>query len=181
MTRHLAIISVVTFLAPASAYAQNPLAPPSGFVGGSPVQLQVVISRTRGEKKISSMPYLLSVKPPDRFGAQVRVGSQVPISTTVDGKQTVIFRDIGTSVDAQVMPLQDGRYSVTLNIDETAVYGDTQEPFKLTVVTPVPVTRMYRSSNTLHMRDGETSQFTAGTDPMTGDTVRVDVTLKVTK
>lgn len=179
MTRRLLVIGLAAALFPVTASAQNPGMPSANI--GPPVQLQVVISRTRGEKKISSMPYVMSVKPNERFGAQVRVGSQVPISTTVDGKQTVIFREIGTSMDAQVTLLQDGRYSVTLNIEESAVYGDTQEPFKLQVMTPVPVTRMYRSSNTLYMREGQTSQFGVGTDPMTGDSVRVDVTLTVTK
>lgn len=179
MTRRALVVCLAALVSVPAAAQNNPGMPSPAI--GPPVQLQVVISRTRGDKKIASLPYVMSVKPNERFGAQVRVGSQVPISTTVDGKQTVIFRDIGTSMDAQVTLLQDGRYSVTLNIEETAVYGDTQEPFKLGVVTPVPVTRMYRSSNTLYMREGQTSQFGVGTDPMTGDSVRVDVTVNVTK
>lgn len=162
-----------------SASAQNPPMPSPAI--GPPVQLQVVISRIRGEKKVASMPYVMSVKPNERFGAQVRVGSQIPVSTTVEGKPTTVFRDIGTSMDAQVTLLQDGRYVVTLNIEETAVYGDTQEPFKLPIAPTLPVLRHYRSSNTQHMSVGQTSQFGVGTDPMTGDSVRVDVTLNVTK
>ena len=179
--RFVILCYAALFLLPAAADAQPPVQRDAQRAG--PVQLQVVIARYRSEKKVAEMPYMLSVKTTgdQPRGGQLRIGSQIPISTTVDGKPTVIFRDIGMGIDAQASVLEDGRYAVSLNIDETAVYAASQEPFKLQVVAPAPVLRLYRASNTMFMKEGQTSQFTAGTDPMTGDTVRVDVTLTVPK
>jgi hypothetical protein len=47
--------------------------------------------------------------------------------------------------------------------------------------TALPVIRTFRASNNLVLRDGQTRQFTAGADRITGEVVKVDVTLKVAK
>jgi hypothetical protein len=45
----------------------------------------------------------------------------------------------------------------------------------------MPVFRSFRSTNTLVLRDGQTRQFTAATDRVSGEVVRIDVTLNVVK
>ena len=94
--------SVVVFgsILGASVRAQEP---PKGPV---PLRLQVVISKYQGDKKISSLPYTVSVNS-DRARASLRMGGQVPIVTTVtvgqgaEAKQqpSVQYRDVGTSID----------------------------------------------------------------------------------
>ena len=44
-----------------------------------------------------------------------------------------------------------------------------------------PVIRTFQVTNSVHLKDGETTQFTAATDRITGEVVRVEVTLKVLK
>ena len=41
--------------------------------------------------------------------------------------------------------------------------------------------RNFEAENTLVLRDGQTRQFTAAADRVTGEVVKVDVTLKVAK
>jgi len=45
----------------------------------------------------------------------------------------------------------------------------------------VPVFRAFRARNTLVLRDGQTRTFTAAADRVSGEMVRVEVTLHVLK
>ena len=49
------------------------------------------------------------------------------------------------------------------------------------VATTLPVIRSFRASNNVVLKDGQTRQFTAAADRITGEVVKVDVTLKVAK
>ena len=142
-----------------------------------PVQVQVVISRYRNDKKISSLPYALSARV-GQGAARLQVGGNVPVPSG-DGKG-VTYRNIGTLITVVARALEDGRYEIDVNVSETAVAGDNAQSLN---VTPgvAPVLRSYSSDMTLAMRNGQTAQFAAATDPLTGDVVRVDVTLTVPK
>jgi hypothetical protein len=50
-----------------------------------------------------------------------------------------------------------------------------------TPATSLPVIRSFRVSNNVVLKDGQTRQFTAAADRITGEVVKVDVTLKVAK
>jgi hypothetical protein len=181
--------SLMTVVA-ATAGAQDPQAIPGGkpVTAAAPVQLQIVISRTRGDKKISSMPHVLTVRPDDvrNLWARLRVGAQIPIPNAAPPAGATVtpsaysFKEIGTSIDATANAQPDGRYQVNLSISETSVYGEGSEPQNLRGGA-IPALRSYQSTNSVFLREGQTSQFTAGTDPLTGDIVRVDVTLTVPK
>jgi hypothetical protein len=45
----------------------------------------------------------------------------------------------------------------------------------------MPAFRNFKSRNRLLLRDGQTRQYTAATDRITGETVRIEVSLKVVK
>jgi hypothetical protein len=45
----------------------------------------------------------------------------------------------------------------------------------------MPVFRNFKTRTTLLLRDGQSRQFTAATDRVSGETVRIDVTLRVVK
>lgn len=155
-----------------------------------PIQVQVVVSRYRQDKKISSTPYSLSVKPGAPRGANLRLQTSVPVTQTAftptptdaNAKPAVVsynYRDIGISMDVNVsQPLEDGRYEVTVIISESSLSTDTRPPGTANVPTLV---RSYASQNVLALRDGQPSQYTAATDPVSGEVVRVDVTLNVPK
>jgi uncharacterized protein YgiM (DUF1202 family) len=44
-----------------------------------------------------------------------------------------------------------------------------------------PVLRSYQSTNTLFLKDGQTTQFTAASDRISGEVVRVEVKATVVK
>ena len=164
-----------------------------------PLDIEVVISRYQGEKKVSSLPYALTVNAPYQHAGrlevapltQLRMGGQVPLPTMApavgpDGKSItgftgggpIQYKEIGTSIDARgrwlVSPA--GAFEVWISVQEDAVATPQGAS-----ATTLPVIRTLRASNNLVLRDGQTRQFTAAPDRITGEVVKVDVTLKVLK
>src|SRR5687767_1696101 len=96
------MLALVVTVASAGVVAQDQKQPPAKAQDAPqaapkpsiPLQLQIVISTYQGEKKIGSVPYVLSVNAVPRpfagRGAQLRMGTRVPVPTTkqptVDGK-----------------------------------------------------------------------------------------------
>jgi len=199
--RTLAIAGLVSSWFGLSLAAQTPAAPAPTSQGSTsepasprqdPVQLQVVIGRSRDGRRISNKPYSLSAKmgrdtQPNERGASLRIGAQLPLpnnpAVAADGSRQAsgyIFRTIGTNIDAAVFPRDNDRFAVTLWVSESSVYSELQQPAQLKP-GDAPVLRSYESTNTLMLRDGQTGHFAAGTDPISGDLVTVDVTLNLLK
>lgn len=197
MTHRTLVFVMVGLLTPLPAAAQQvvtPIAPrpeaerPEYQV--IPLDIHVVISRVQDTKKISSVPYSLAVNASlDRPPSQLRMGASIPVSSNppagsagaaVAPTTTIRYNDIGTNLDCQAQPLEDGRFDVRLTVEDTSVYSNTQDR-SLPTVGDMPVFRTFRVSNTLVLRDGQTRQFTAATDRVSGEIVRIDVTLRVVK
>ena len=88
MTKSLPVIALVTALTSTAVRAQDkPAAAPAPAPAraaaqqATPLRIQIVISRYQGEKKISSLPYTLSVNAPNHGTnrASLRMGAQVPV------------------------------------------------------------------------------------------------------
>jgi len=84
------------------------------------------------------------------------------------------------NIDCGATALEDGRFEVTLTINESSVATDPQDA-KTTSASGYPVLRSYQSTNTLFVKDAQTTQFTAATDRVSGEVVRVEVKLTVVK
>jgi hypothetical protein len=152
-----------------------------------PLKLDVVISRQAADKKISSMPYSmwLTANSPERQ-ASLRLGVQVPVPNTVipplkEGEKaepirSFSYRDIGTNIDASATSAAEGRYAVAITLTDSGL-NSKGEP------TPggAPMLRNFTSRFFLLLRDGQTATYMSATDPVTGETLRVEVTLSVLK
>jgi len=154
-----------------------------------PLSLDVVVSRYQGEKKISSLPYVLAVNTNDNSPGgvcQLRMGAQVPVPTTIISNkdavptQSFTYRDIGTNIDCSARTLDDGVFQLRLNVEDTSVYTNAQAGATPTV-EQMPVFRTFRSTNTLVLRDGQSREFTAAADRVNGEVIRIAVTLRVVR
>ena len=160
-----------------------------------PLQVQIVISRYQGERKISSLPYTLVVNA-NLNKTSLRLGSQVPIVSTSytptapdnkDAKpaplQSYQYKQIGTNIDCTARTLPDGRFQLDLAVDDQSVYSDdrsTKAPAGVTIAA-IPSFLSFTSTNTVILKDGQSMQYTTATDKVTGEVTKLDVTLTVVK
>jgi hypothetical protein len=156
--------------------------------------VDVTVARYLGEKRLSSTPYSLSVLP-DNKRSSLRMGGDVPVPTTTltpatkEGEKAVAgtsysYRGVGTNIDV-VCTNVDGtpaarQYRITVTIDENSIYADDVAP-ATAKTTGAPAFRSFKSTNTFSLRDGQSVDYTAATDRLSGEVYRVTVKLTVIK
>lgn len=151
-----------------------------------PLKVTVVFSEYDGEKKLSSLPYVLFLKAAeehkDYFGT-VRMGVRVPIWT--GGKDSAIqYQDVGSNIDCEARATRDDRYLLELSLERSSIYTTKEERSadqRSDEQPHQPLVRQFRANLALMLRDGQTTQSTLATDPLNGHIIRVDVTLNVVK
>jgi hypothetical protein len=158
-----------------------------------PLKVTVVLSRYQGEKRMSSMPYSMGVTASGWGPAPkstLRMGVDVPVQVTVigqtDGKSTAgtsyNYRNVGTNIDCQASfeSTAAGVFQLALTVSDSSIGLDTSK--KAAGAMPdIPSFRNFNSSFTALLRDGQTTQYTSATDPVTGELMKIDVTLNVMK
>jgi hypothetical protein len=163
----------------------------------TPLQVQVTVSRYTGDKKTSSMPYVLTVNAGasaitlnNAENSRLRMGSQVPVpspgfasikradgSTGTEQRRTYNYQEIGTNIDCKARSMGDGRFELGISVEEKSVFTDVKDA--ALDGASIPVIRSFQTSQNLILRNGESRQFTAATDRVTGEVVRIDVMLTV--
>ena len=186
--RFAVLVVLIGLAAPAWAQEQK-AAPASATLASTMLKVQVVLSRYQGDKKVSSLPYTLMVTSDDRNRntgrANLRLGTQVPITTMTKQSSeanaplvpSVQYRDVGTNIDCIVTALEDGRFKLDVTVEDSSV--ETSQPSGAT--NTHPVFRSFRVSDSMLLRDGQTAQSSTGTDKVSADVRKVDVTLTVVK
>lgn len=153
-----------------------------------PLEIQVVIARYQGEKRVSSMPYVMAVNANGapaslNMGADVAIPSG-PITPPADGKPSPVvmynYRSIGTNIVCGATTADEGRFDLNISIDDSSVFVK-EDGAPSTGVGNMPAFRSFKSRNTLLLRDGQTRQYTAATDRVSSETIRIEVMLKVVK
>ena len=189
MKKCFAVLAVLIALAtPGWAQEQKP-APASPAPASYSLKVQVLLSRYQADKKVSSLPYTLMVTTDERNRnvgrGTLRLGTQVPITTMARQSNeasaplvpTVQYRDVGTNIDCIVTALEDGRFKVDVTVEDssidTAPAGATGNAH--------PSFRSFRATDSMLLRDGQTAQSSTGTDKVSADVWKVDVTLTVVK
>ena len=188
----LALFGLLSLTSGVSLTAQEPGAQ-AGSVRPEVVhaRVRVVLSKFQGEKRVSSIPYELSVRT-DGPRAQLRMGTQVPVPfsfrmAAADAKEPqntapvpVNYKDVGTNIDCGVRALGEGRYSIDISLEDASVSVDRQAS-QDGLLAGAPQFRSIRSTATLLLRDGQSTQFIAGTDKVSGETLQVDVSMSIVK
>ena len=94
------------------------------------------------------------------------------------------MHDIGTNMDCTATPLDDGRFRIALAVNHSSVNENDQRHLQVTIPRPgdtAQLIRSFTSSFSLLLRDRETGQSIVATDPVTGEVMKIDVTLAVVK
>lgn len=160
---------------------------------GAALRVQVVIARFLDEKKQASLPYtfVLSARPSSTCSTnrvQMRMGVDTPVPVvTFDAADpnkpqstSVQYKTVGTNIDSSADDLGDGRFRLFLNVENSSTLpsgqaraGDSLSAF--------PLFRKFDIAAHAILRDGQSTQAVASTDPVTGEVVKIDVTLNVVK
>ena len=191
----LRFVSVVVLVAAAVVPARAQQRPEA-----VPLKVTVVLSRYQGEKRVSSMPYTLGVtakEGPSAPRTTLRMGVDVPVLQTVFGgggagdnatlpQSSYTYRNVGTNIDctASLDPAMNGVFQLMMTVSDTSVglgAAATKPSTPSAVMADVPTFRSFNSSFTALFRDGQTTQYTSATDPLSGEVMKIDVTLNVMK
>ena len=166
---------------PQPTSAASPARPQVGL------RVQIVLARYQGEKKISSLPYVLGVVS-NGAKTSLRVGTQLPIASSVFGagaqpSTSYSYRDLGTNIDCQAQDSAGGTYNLAITISDSSVQLESAEgsATKKATVPDVPAFRAFNASFSMLLRDGQTTQYASATDSVSGEVVKIDVTLNVLK
>jgi hypothetical protein len=195
--------ALLLFAGPTVKAQEKPAAETSAPEVVEPARLQIILTEYDGTKKISSMPYsvpfILSHTP---LTSSLRMGVRVPVSTTSKaGESSLTYIDVGTNIDVSDIdyrmnqnhvPATPGRFSVDIKIDRSSLYvpsrdkdGHIDGGKDWTAGEPPPgnepMIRQFRGDVTLLLRDGQESEATVATDPLTGRVLKVQAILNVLK
>jgi hypothetical protein len=157
------------------------------------LRVQLVITRFQGEKKVASLPYTLLVTA-GGARARMRMGVDTPVpvtSTSESGKQTlsIQYRNVGTNIDCAAWDKGDGRYQLSIGVENSSALALEKGPSSGVNPAPLldanptgsPLFRRFDANLDPWLRDGQTVQTVASTDPVSGEVVKIDVTLNVVK
>jgi hypothetical protein len=163
--------------------ALETIRPPERRAPGPMLRVQVVIARFKGENKIASLPYTFSVTVEGRT-ARMRMGVDTPVAVTTaaaDASKPATtsfqYRNVGTNIDCTARDAGDGRYLLQLAVENSSAY--LGGPLADANASGSPLFRRFDTNIESVLRDGQTIQTIASTDPVTGEVVKIDVTLNV--
>jgi hypothetical protein len=176
------------------AAEDTPKAARQGVPNPTQLKVQLVVSRYLGEKKVSSLPYLLWVTVDDHLVTNLRMGVDVPVATIVFGggtgtpgtpapAQSYSYRNVGTSIDCSAIAVTSA-FKVTITLSDSSIQFDPKQGTATAAkagIVDAPAFRTFTSKFSIVLRDGQTAQYTSATDPISGEILKVDVTLNVVK
>jgi hypothetical protein len=193
----LAIALAALAFAPIAAQEPAPAPKPTQSGGPNPanqipLKVQFVLSRLKGEQKISSTPYMLGVLS-NAQKTSLRMGIQVPVIQTVFGamskdgaasipQSSFTYRDVGTNIDCGAQNMGNGLFNLVITVQDSSIQLDraaTQQQKQL--MPDVPAFRSFNASFAMMLRDGQTMQYASATDPVSGEVMRIDVSLALAK
>ena len=145
------------------------------------LRVQLVIARFQGEKKLASLPYTFVVTAGGNR-ARMRMGVDTPIPTTTTSSETgkalttYQYKNVGTNIDCSALDRGDGHYQLSIGVENSSALTGVGAS-----VEGVPLFRRFETNLDPLMRDGQSVQTVASTDPVTGEVVKIDVTLNVVR
>jgi hypothetical protein len=185
------VLTALLVLASATTAAQSAQRP---VLQETPLQINVVLSRHQEGKLVSSLPFTVIVGSTEQgVRASLRMGVDVPIGTTTTsstrGTSTETtttttkpeYRHVGTAIDATATTLADGRFRIWINAQDSSIYNTGPEGPQSIRAADAMAFRTFTMSNTLTMAVGETKQFAVATDRVSGEMLKLDVTLSAAK
>lgn len=185
--RLVTVLGALLCLAFATASSRGEDASAQGAAATKVARVQVTIERYQGERKIGSAPYTI-LTTTSGTPVKLRMGVEVPVAYAStggkDGSTTNLqYKSVGTNFDCEVRE-QGDRYLVGMDIENSSAYsasGKSPEPARNDAASQAPLFRSFNVKYDVPIQDGQTLQTVASTDPVTGEVVKIELTLKIIK
>jgi hypothetical protein len=150
----------------------------------NPVRVTVTLTEFEGTKILSTLPYDI---PCPTAEAKMKIGYRIPYVSKPQAP--VEFQDIGTMLDCFARPRDSsGVYILQLKVEHLSVYPARQNsssPVEWHPGDPLPEDPIFGQVvgefHDLVLRDGKTVEPLTATDPVSGHTWKVTVTLNAVK
>jgi hypothetical protein len=197
----LALFAPIGILAHEQAPAQDPSKPER--LAPMPVRVDMLLMRFQGEKKVSSLPFSLlatAANSNESRPVSMRMGIDVPVGTatttdtsakpatsggtvTSSGTTTtrVQYRNVGTDVDCLVTRVDETRFSVRVSVSDSSIYSPDGDSGKTLKNVEAAAFRTFSTNNTVVLKDGQAVLFATGTDKISGETLKMEVTLHLVR
>lgn len=174
-----------------TANGERELRPDPRLVVTAMLRVQIVISRYEHDKKQASLPYTFVVgasRSGTQHGVRMRMGIETPVPTirldeSGKAKSTgmIQYRNVGTNIDCRAGDLGDGRYELSLSVENSSALTASPGAATPEEIGGAPLFRTFNTFFDPVLRDGQTIETVASTDPVTGEVVKLDVTMHVLK
>src|SRR5262245_57718913 len=102
--------------------AAEPTPKPAGHPprGGTTLQVQAVVSRSKAGKTSSRLPYTVTcIADGASRSTTLRMGVEVPVA--VGGGKGIQYRNVGTNIDCSCEPVDDQRYRLKIAVEQSSI------------------------------------------------------------
>ena len=90
------------------------------------------------------------------------------------------YRSVGTNIDCAARTVDGVSFKLDLGVSDTSVFIPDKQSTP-SGLAGIPAFRSFTSTFNVLLKDGQTTQHTSATDSISGEVLRVDVTLTVLK
>lgn len=157
-----------------------------------PVKIEVVLSRSKNGTQVSSLPFTLMLTAGSQRPTSVRMGVDVPVGTTTSTRNSSNseqatttsrpeYKYVGTQLDCSAALKAGGRYDVWVSVTDSSIYSPQAGTTPNLRDADALAFRNFSMGNSLSMALGETKTFALATDKISGETLKIDVTLTAAK
>ena len=174
MRKTIAVCVGAALLATGSVAAAEEAA--SAKPPGKRLRLQFQETRQRGDVAGTSRTSSLLLHA-DAGSARLFVGTQLAITQNEKDATTTNFKNVGLTARVGVVALPDGRYRLDAEYEDSQKRGVTVERAPGPVTAGNPVLQVVKARSGFVLREGESVPFASATDPVTGEVVRVELSL----
>jgi hypothetical protein len=143
---------------------------------GKRLRLEFREVRQRGEQAGASRRSVLLLHA-DAGPARLFVGTQLAITVNERETPTTTFKNAGVAVKVGVTAQPDGGYRLEAEYENSQKRGLAVERAPGPVTAGNPVLQVVKARSRLTLREGESVPFASAVDPVTGEVVKVELTL----
>lgn len=187
MSRHFTSMSLIALLLSSALAGADEQAAASEAAAKQrvtvPLRIQAVFETQVGGEKRSRIPYEFTCLA-NGPSADLRIGVEVPIAVrreTKENKQVDWqYRSVGAKIHCIAQSLNDRQYLITLHFEQSSIRGQAQQAQAMEH-PDVPIFTTWDLTSGEILRDGQTVRSALGTDPNSGETGALEITIKVAK